>query len=282
MATFTNMATLSFGDRVVNSNVVQGEILDTISVSKTAVPDTYTAGDAVTYIISIINSGNAPISGLTLVDDLGAYTEGDSTLYPLTYIEGTVRMYVNGVLQTPPTVIYDNTLTINNITVPAGGNITLVYSADVNSFADPDVGGSIINTVIINGVSTGPATATETITAAAEPILNITKSLSPNVVSENGTITYTFVIQNNGNTAAASDSDIVVRDVFDPILENITVTLNGNVLSEEDYTYNTENGVFSTTAGVVTVPAATFVRDEVTGIWVINPGVTVLTVSGTI
>ena len=45
MASFTNVATLSYGGNQVSSNVVTGEIREVLTVSKTAVPAAYAVGD---------------------------------------------------------------------------------------------------------------------------------------------------------------------------------------------------------------------------------------------
>ena len=63
MATFTNQATLSYNGYTTNSNVVTGEILEVLSATKTAVPEEYRAGDALTYVVSIVNSGTTPLPG---------------------------------------------------------------------------------------------------------------------------------------------------------------------------------------------------------------------------
>ena len=104
MAQFTNQAQLSYNDSVVNSNVAVGEILAVLSATKTAVMNDYTRNDDITYVISILNSGSTPVSGITVTDDLGSYPFGDDTLYPLSYVDGSVHLYINGILQTPPTV----------------------------------------------------------------------------------------------------------------------------------------------------------------------------------
>ena len=57
MATFFNQATLTYNDNVVNSNIVTGEIVEVLEAAKTATLDTYSAGDEITYIVSIVNSG---------------------------------------------------------------------------------------------------------------------------------------------------------------------------------------------------------------------------------
>ncbi|MBQ3103204.1 MAG: hypothetical protein IJC58_02855, partial [Oscillospiraceae bacterium] len=99
MATFTNFATLSYNGGTTNSNTVTGELLETLSVSKTAVMDDYTAKDDVTYVITLVNSGPTALTNLTLTDDLGGYTFVEAPVYPLSYTEGSLRYCVNGVLQ---------------------------------------------------------------------------------------------------------------------------------------------------------------------------------------
>lgn len=64
----------------------------------------YGQNDRVTYVVSIVNSGNTAMTGLTVADDLGAYAFGTDTLVPLTYVADTVRYYSNGILQTTPAV----------------------------------------------------------------------------------------------------------------------------------------------------------------------------------
>ena len=60
MATFYNRATLSYSGGTVNSNVTTGELIEALSVSKTAVVDEYSQGSQITYIINIINYGGSP------------------------------------------------------------------------------------------------------------------------------------------------------------------------------------------------------------------------------
>lgn len=135
MARFTNQAQLRYGNAVTNSNVAVGEILEVLSATKTAVKTTYGQNDTVTYIISIVNSGATAFNGLTLTDDLGAYTFGTGTVTPLTYIPGTINYYINGTLQTAPTVEAGPPLTVSGISVPANGNATIIYETAVNEFA---------------------------------------------------------------------------------------------------------------------------------------------------
>ena len=284
MAIFTNQATLSYNNTTTTSNIVTGEIIEVLSAAKNALDQEYSYGDTITYAISIINSGTTAFNNLTITDDLGAYTVGTATIVPLTYVSGTVNYYANGILQTPPTVTNTSPLTVTGINVPANGNVIVLYEARVNEFAPLASASTITNTAIVSGTGLSTdITVTETITITDTAQLSITKSLSPDTVTENGQLTYTFVIQNTGNTPAVATDNATVTDLFDPILENITVTLNGVVLAEgPQYVYDETTGLFQTVAGVITVPAATYVQDPVTGQWNITPGTTILTVTGTV
>ena len=284
MAQFTNQAQLSYNNATVNSNVAVGEVLEVLSAAKTAVTETYTQGDTVTYVISAVNTGATPLSGITVSDNLGAYPFGETTLYPLSYVDGSVRLYIDGVLQAAPTVTAGPPLVVSGITIPAGGNMVLIYETTVNEFAPLDEGDSIVNTATVSGggIST-PLVVTETVTPVAEAQLSITKSINPVPVAENGIVTYTFVIRNNGNAPADAAANVTLRDTFLPILSGLTVQLDGVTLAEgTGYTYAITEGEFATVPGVITVPAATYTQDPITGVWSVTPGVTTLTVTGTI
>ena len=57
MALFSNQATLTYNGNTTNSNIVYGEILDALSVEKTAVEDSYTPDGLVTYAVTFRNTG---------------------------------------------------------------------------------------------------------------------------------------------------------------------------------------------------------------------------------
>ena len=284
MPTFTNKATLSYNGKTTDSNTVTGNYTETLAITKNAVNGSYSDGSQITYVISLINSGVTPFTGLTITDTLGSYPFNTTeTLYPLTYADGSLLYYVNGALQATPTVEETQPLTVSGITVPANGNALLIYQATVNEFAPLAADSTIVNTVTATGGGlTEPLTATETVESLDEPDLTITKALSPTQVVENGEITYTFVIQNNGNTAAVATDDLVLTDTFNPILTITSVTLNGAPLAEgSGYTYDETTGEFATVASVITVPAATY-EQQPDGSYEITPGFATLTVTGTI
>lgn len=284
MATFYNKATLTYNNGTADSNIVTGELVEVLSATKHALETDYQTNCPVTYLINIVNSGANAFTGLTVTDDLGEYAFNTEKRTPLTYVEDSVRYYSNGALQPAPTVAGGPPIEITGISVPANGNVMIAYKAYANEYAPLGAGAQITNTVTVSGPGVpNPIEATETVSHVNEPDLSISKTLSPDTVTENGEITYTFIIQNKGSAAAAAADNVALTDTFNPVLGNLAVTLDSAPLTaDKDYTYDTETGVFQTVAGHVTVPAAAYSVDPETGAWSVTPGVTVLKVTGTV
>ena len=284
MAIFSNQATLTYNGSSTNSNIAYGEILDVLVATKTAVEGSYTPGQTVTYVVTLRNTGTAALTGLTVTDDLGGYDFNGTTVYPLTYESNSVTMFTNGVPQIAPAVTVGPPLVFSGITVPAGGDVVLVYQARANAYADPVAGGTIDNTVTVSGDGlNAPITATETVTVDTEPVLTISKSITPAQVVDNDRVTYTFVIQNSGNQAVVATDNAAITDTFDPILAALAVTFEGAAWTEGvQYNYNETTGLFTTVPGQILVPAATYTQDPVTGMFSVIPGIATLIVTGTI
>ena len=73
MAIFYNQASLSYDGRVSNSNITEGEVLDSAGITKTALSTSYTEGSSIVYAVSIANNSANPITNGTLTDTLGGY-----------------------------------------------------------------------------------------------------------------------------------------------------------------------------------------------------------------
>lgn len=286
MATFFNQATLSYGGNTVNSNTTEAELLAGLTITKTAVTDSYEAGGSIVYTVTISNVGSASYTALTVTDDLGAYTlpSGTGTAVPLTYVNGSILYYLNGVLQSAPTVVSAGNLEISGINLPADSTATFIYEVRANEFAPIAAGSSIVNTVSTNGgAGIGVITDTATVAVSEAPRLTIAKAVCPAVLTDNEPLTYTIIVQNLGNTPILATDGVTVSDTFNPVLTNIAVTLNGTALAENTgYTYDSTTGAFATADGVITVPAATYTQDPTTGAYTTTPGVSVLTVTGTV
>lgn len=284
MASFSNQATLTYNGVTVSSNVVTGQMISPLTVTKTAVEDVYDPGDSVSYAISLVNDGSATYEDLTLTDDLGAYAVGTGTAYPLAYVADSLRYFINGVLQPAPGVTPGAPLEITGISVPAGGNAMLVYETELTAAAPLTAGSTVVNTATLSGAAlSAPIEAQASVTVRTGPELSIVKSLFPATVAQDGQLSYTFTIQNRGNEAAGAAAGVAVSDLFDPLLRDLTVTLDGQPLAAgTDYSYDGSTGQFDTAAGRITVPAATYAQSASGGDWIVTPGEAVLTVTGTV
>lgn len=281
--TFTNQATLSYNEQTIPSNVVTGVLTEVLSVSKTAIPATYQEGDTITYAVQMVNAGATELTGLTLTDNLGAYTLalGGATVVPMTYQADTLRYYQNGVLQATPTIAATSPLTVTGLSIPAGGNITLMYAARTNQFTPYGAETSVTNTATVTGGGlAAPLTAEATVNANTAPNLSVIKAMCPMTVTENGALTYTFTLQNRGATATTAADNVSLTDTFTPPLTITRVTLNGTALTAgTDYTYD---GTTFRTLTPLLIPAATYTRDATTGAVTTVPGTAALVVEGTI
>lgn len=288
MPTFSNQAQLSYNGITTNSNIAYGQILEVLATSKTALSDTYASDDRITYVLNIVNFGTTAFTDLTLNDNLGAYafttsTPETTTLYPLTYIPDSMQLFINGTQQTTPTLTVTDGITLTGLTIPAGGNATLIYQARVNDYAPLDTTGTITNTATVSGAQlASPLTASHTLSTTAAPNLSIVKGICPVQIAENGRVTYTFGLQNYGNTATSDTDRVQITDTFSPLLSNLSVSYNGTVLPETSYSYDATTGVFSTNPGIINIPAATYVQNPTTGAYTLTPGTATVTVTGNI
>jgi uncharacterized repeat protein (TIGR01451 family) len=284
MASFTNQATLRYNGVSVSSNTVTGQMISPLSLTKTAGEDQYAPGDTLSYVISVVNDGSVTYEGLSLTDDLGGYEAGTGTAWPLAYVPDSVRYFINGVPQPAPAVTPGGPLVISGLSVPAGGNAMLVYETEVTAAAPLLAGSQITNTATLSGTGlTAPLTAQATVSVETGAELSVVKSLSPATVAPNGQLSYSFTIQNSGNEAAGADANVTIADLFDPVLKNLSVSLDGQPLAlTTDYSYNQSSGQFDTVPGVIPVPAAAYAQTASTGDWIVTPGEAVLTVTGTV
>ncbi|MBR6424784.1 MAG: DUF11 domain-containing protein [Oscillospiraceae bacterium] len=284
MALITNQAALTYQGVTVHSNITTGRLMQALTAEKTAVDGTYTLGDEISFAISLMNAGTAELENLTVTDDLGAFQLESETLYPLAYQTGTLRYFINGVLQPAPALASEAPLTVGGITVPAGGCAMLLYEAVVTELADRQAGACITNTAVITGTGiSDPVSAQETIFAQEAPELSITKAMNPTLVQAGGQVCYTLTVLNTGNQPVAAADGAVVSDTFNPVLKNLNVTLDGETVQRGvQYSYDEQSGLFATLPGAIAVDAATFAQDPATGAWNVTPGAVSIVVTGTL
>ena len=268
------------------SNLASTTLQGPLSVSKNSLNTSYSAGDELTYIITLENTGNTAIEGVTVTDDLGRFTPPGMTLpvTPLTYV-GPAQLYVNGVLspQLGVEVVGTGELVFTIPSLPGDSNAMIVYIVEVNEYAPLSVDfGSITNRAVADAdglCEFGEDTNTISVLAAAD--VRLIKQMSPDPVICGEQITYTISIYNYGNVAATS---VQLTDVFSPAPTNISVYVDG-VLQSGNYTYDEQSGLLTypaTTDASVIIPAATYTRDTSTGIVTVQPGTVTVVITGTI
>ena len=118
------------------------------------------------------------------------------------------------------------------------------------------------------------------ITADDYPDVRIIKSICPNPIVCDQAITFTFEISNYGNSEAR---EIVLNDTFVPLLNDITVRINGVEIPDSDYDYDggtlrlpNENG------DEIIIPPAEFIVNPSTGVITTVPSKITISVSGTL
>lgn len=282
MAVITNQANLTYtyGATTASavSNIAETEWNASLAAEKRALESAYREGSTLTYLISLKNSGAAPVEDLVITDDLGAYTPAGAAapVTPLTF-SGHATLYVNGTFSeelTPETVPEGVRFTVPEI--PAGADALLIYQATVNGFAPLTAGSEIVNTASVG--ETEPLTVSATVPVEAYADVSIEKEMSPNPLTDGAPMTVTFTIENRGNTEA---TDLVLTDDFPLTLTDPSVTVNGAPVTDFTFTGNLFTLPAEGSATTLSVPAAAFSQDE-TGAVTVAPGVLTIVLTGTV
>ena len=287
MATIENFATVRYtsnGTALTRvSNVAEIGLSSSVVFTKVPLGTEYEGDGTITYILSITNTSSAPLTALTITDNLGTFTDGALTLTPLTYVGPAVLLVDGQDVSAQLTVDASNPASLV-FTIPAlAANTTanIVYKVAVNEFAPLNAQATIVNNATLTtdaACADGEASATVTVVLAAD--VSVVKQMCPNPVICGDTVTYTIRIYNYGNVPA---EDVQLVDAFDPAPTNISVYRNGVLLTGTAYTY--VGGVLTVppTGGTLdTVPAATFTRDATTGEVIVTPGIVEYVITGTI
>lgn len=285
MATILNQATLTYtyGDTTEQtlSNLASTEWNASLSLEKRTLESAYRAGADLTFLITLANDGTAAQNGLTLTDDLGAYTPegGTSEVAPLTYT-GPAELYLDGeYAETLTPTVGETGVTFPLPALPAGAHAMLLYKARVNGFAPLGADASITNTVSLTDTAE-LLSASATIPAEAYAAVTIEKEMTPNPIGDGSELSVTFTIENSGNTPA---TDLVLTDDFAVSLDNVSITVNGTPVT--DFSFENNRLVLPQTGSAlstVSVPAAVFSQDPDTGAVTVTPGKTVIVLTGAV
>ncbi len=259
MTTKTNDATATYvfdgssDVELINSNINSINLQDVqgLTLSKTASPNTFVAGDIINYTITITNSTSSYLNGVRIIDNLGAGN--------LAYIVGSGRLTVgsNTYAVTP---VATSPLTFTLQQLPVGASMTLNFRCQV-IFNLPSSVQSITNSVQgIGYTSTGTVLGFANTTIQKKTNVNFvfTKTSSTTTAFKNQPISYFLTLTNNGSSSATVPNitddlpdGFVVTSVTLKIGSGATTTLNAS-------DYNISGSVISipsTSGPTIIVPA---------------------------
>ncbi len=167
-----------------------------VSVTKVDTPDPVTAGNNLTYTITVTNAGPSNATTAALSDTLPAGTTFVSLAAP------------GGWSCTTPAVGGTGTVSCSNASMTPG---SAVFTLTVGVNANVANGTVLTNTATASSATTDPtpgnnsATATTTVTGLSAD-LSLTKTDSPDPVTAGTDLTYTITVNNAGPDSASSVS----------------------------------------------------------------------------
>jgi len=202
--------------------------------------------DVLEYTITLTNTGNMAATGIQVTDDMPAHT---NTLNVQSIAGGVDASVIGGGVNS--TGFLDITGIILDAAGGANDSKTIVYR--ITADGDITSGTTIENSMTVHPASEGGVGATDTASInSLEPILGVTKTVSPTVVPNGSTATFTVTVENTG------DSNSLNTTITDTIPAGLTyvpgsITLDGVAQTDANDAPldNTDFGV--TTANTITV-----------------------------
>ncbi len=228
------------------SNTAATSIPDSLEVNKTSLEAAYRANDEITYVLSAVNNCCCEDTTLTVTDDLGSFVPDGcvNAVTPLTYV-GPSLLYIDGAQSDQLGVTADPNRVVFTIpSLPAGSSAIIIYKVRVNEFANIALGSVIENVAQFEYTCNGAKTSTASHVLPVETYADVSIFKHMNKNCDCNGMTYSFIISNSGNEEAY---DVELTDEFDPIPEITSITVGGEILPAECYTY---------TGGVLTIPSA--------------------------
>jgi uncharacterized repeat protein (TIGR01451 family) len=161
-------------------------------IAKSVDRTTAAPGDTVTYTVTIVNSGQTPLTDISFTDNLTGVID-DATFVSASADLGSAAF-------ASPTLTWTGT-------VPVGQTATVVYRLTVNT---PATGDHVMTNLVLatapgsncTAQRSDPVICSTTTTVAG---LVITKTASPASTVPGGTVTYTVTVTNSGQTPQSGD-----------------------------------------------------------------------------
>ena len=243
-ATLSGRALARTGAVTMDANVITKSLCNvaqTLDLTKTDSPDPVIAGQNLTYVLTVTNTGTGPVSNVTITDNLPPNT----VLVSATPSAGGVCTLLPGnVVQ----CVWAGS------TAPGGTrSVTIV----VRVCPDALCGTVLTNTAIATESGGGTDTATATTTVATQSDLSIVKTqTSPagNLVIAGQNVTYSIVVTNSGPSNSAST---IVTDVLSAGLRFVSANSTLGSCSAVGQTVTCNLGTLGAPNQCAVVPAPT-------------------------
>jgi uncharacterized repeat protein (TIGR01451 family) len=191
----------------VASDVVATATQADLVVSNSASPTSLSAGSDVTYTQTVTNNGPAVATGATFTEAIPANMNFQSITIPTGWTcstlpavggTGTISCSDGSSLGTGAGNAANFSVVLQaNSGTPSGTNITDTASASATN--------------VIPGLTSNTASATVLIASASSADMAITKTGTPNPVTQQTTLTYMLAVKNNG---PATTTNVTVQDVL--------------------------------------------------------------------
>ena len=177
-----------------------------LSITKTG-PATITAGQQITYTVTVSNTGTSNAVGLAITDVIPGSIKGASWS---SAISGTA------VINTGGTGSANNLAASADIPAGAANKVTFTITGTV----DPSFTGSIVNTATATPSESGTTAVSSTTTATVSrtPVLSISKTGPATLVSGQN-ISYTITVNNFSSSDARA---LVITDAVPASISNVT------------------------------------------------------------
>jgi len=189
-----------------------------LTIVKTASTAIATPGQAVTYTVTVTNSGQTPYAGATVTDSLAGVLDDAAYNNDASATRGTVS-YAS------PVITWTGGLTV-------GASATITYTVTVHN---PDTGDHILTNSLTsaNAGNNCPAGSTDPRCTATVKIsaLSIVNTASVSAAAPGSVVPYTLTITNTGQTsyAAVSVTDALAGVLDDAAFNNNASTASGSV-----------------------------------------------------
>lgn len=182
------------------TDTVQVRAVSDLAVAKSGGPDPVTAGETLTYMVAVTNSGPSTAEAVVLTDAVPA---GVSVVSVVPTV-GTCTAGKPGVASAP------TRCTVGNLAPGGAAAVTITLRVL------PATRGILVNDATVSALSHDPNTANNSanlpIEVVGEANLSLAKTASPNPVAAGATLSYELVATNNGPSTA---ENVVIADELD-------------------------------------------------------------------